>query len=98
MNNKMNTILERGKPFVFLWNEEKQTEARIFSVSESRGYQTGYCHKVFFYLVTYKNGLPEGYAPMTRDPRKHGLIEYWNTNNIAHKITDINLFNEWLTR
>jgi len=94
---KLNKILQ-GEMVAILDNPTSTTTARIYATKESRGGQTNYKHKTFFYLVIYKDGVAISYAGMSNDPRRKTMVKYWQEKGIEYKILKQNLFDELLRR
>jgi len=94
---KLNTILQ-GEIVAILNNPTSTNTARIYATKESRGYQTDYKHKTFFYLVIYKEGQPVRYTGLTNDPRRKTMVKYWQENRICCKIFNQRLFDELVQR
>jgi len=94
---KLNRIVEQGEIVAVLRNNGN--EARIYAVEESRGYQTQYQLKRFFYFVPLNNlGIPIYYQGITKDCRRHDFANRCKTQGTTVKIVNSNLFNEWLKR
>lgn len=65
-------------------------------LEESRGYQTNYKPKPFFYLVVYgENGLCKAIFPMTKDARRHTIQDWWKSIGIRYIIHSQELFDKW---
>jgi len=94
---KLNTILQ-GEIVAILDNPTSTTTARIYAIRQSRGYQTNYKPKRFYYLVVYKDGVAISYTGMSNDPRRKTMVKYWQEKGIEYKILKQNLFDELLKK
>lgn len=95
---KLNSLLMHGKTVVRLPKDDKGRSGEILAFTESRGYQTNYKYKNFFYFILYKNDEATDYKGITNITQKHTLIDHWREKGISYKIVDQELFDEFLNR
>lgn len=89
MTTKAQSIILNGQLVVQL------PEGGIYAVKESRGYQTDYKHKTFFYFVYSPRSKPVG---ITNDPRRHTMQEFWEEKKIPYRIVNQKLYEDLLAR
>jgi len=85
-------IFQTGTLVAILKSKETRREARIYAACESRGYQTKYLQKLFFFFVPYsKNGLPLSVKGITRNARRKNIPIYSNVT-----VCDQVLYNKFM--
>ncbi len=92
--NRLNSVLNRGTPFVFVSKSGKDTAARFYANQESRGYSTGYCQKTFFYLIRFKNEVPIDICGVGNLTERRTMRKYWDENGFDYNITDSTLWEQ----
>jgi hypothetical protein len=95
-------VLESGARVCEISHPDKpDRKAAIWALSSSRGYQTGYTSKRFFYLVKFEikaDGLAiaESIGGITKDSRRHTMQTYWRDNGFKALIFNADMFAEYL--
>jgi len=69
----------------------------FISIMESRGYQTGYRHKRYFWLVLIKDNRIIEVTGISRAGYP-GIIDKWNEKDLTYIIYNKKLFNIWIKR
>ena len=92
--NRMNRVLENGQIIALMDGGDGFT-GRIYRMSESRGYQTKFCCKYFFYIVTFKNSVPCGVQGVTRDSRRKTFLDHAKKQGISVNIIQPDIFEAW---
>ncbi len=82
---------------VKLTNEASKTDyAEIWLCEQSRGYQTGYKHKPFLYLICYKEHICISIHGMTGYAKKKKIVDYWESKGITYKVHNQLLFDKYI--
>ena len=92
--NRMNRVLENGQIIALMDGDDGFT-GRIYRTKESRGYQTGFQLKHFFYIITFKDSIPSGLEGVTRDTRRKTILKHAKEQNISINIVQPDVFKEW---
>ncbi len=92
---KTKSVLRNGRCIARVIGEKGQAE--FWKNYESRGYQTGFQPKEFFYIVTgFERGQLQARG-IKHDPRLRGLLDFWNKMKFHFEILDNGAFNEMTT-
>ena len=86
----INRLFQTGILVAILDSKESPGKvARIYAAPESRGYQTKYQPKMFYWFVPYSsNGLPSGIMGITRDARRKNIVKFSNVTILDAKLWD----------
>jgi len=96
MDNKLNRILEKGRIFAILENPAMpESTLRLYQFKESRGFQTNYRYKPFYFSVTIKNCLPASWSAITKDSRRKEFIARCEKQGTKVIITNAEIFDQW---
>jgi len=89
----INRLFQQGTLVANLISKQTKELARIYACDESRGYQTDYRQRRFFFFVPYKNSLPSGVIRgITKDTRRKNITQYSEVT-----IIDDNLWQEFIS-
>lgn len=90
-------VLRNGQIVLIMSGIDKpKFTGRLYKTSESRGYKTNFEMKHFFYVVSFKNGIPIAIEGVTKDCRRKNILNHFKQNKINHQIINQESFNEWL--
>ncbi len=53
---------------------------RVYANTESRGYKTDFSPKLFFYAITFEQGLPCNIRGLGAVHKRRAMREYWNAH------------------
>lgn len=96
----LDKIYKRGDVVLIGKDTETNREIRLYSVMESRGAQTNFDLKEFFYVVGYKGKQVIMVAPTARgfQGRKNRDMYQWWQDNFLVMIEDEDALQRWLNR
>jgi len=92
---KLEQLRNNGK--IFCSVKYNDFVSYFISIMESRGYQTGYKHKRYFWLVLIKDNKIIEVTGISKAGYPE-IIDKWNKNNVTYTIYNQELFNAWIKR
>ncbi|MFW6225422.1 MAG: hypothetical protein ACOC3V_00520 [bacterium] len=96
--NKLKTV---GSLVLIGVNTSENSKIQLYSLDQSRGYQTNYGSKEFFYLVGYRNNnisiIPITSNKSLNGRTKKSLMDWWDKEFLLD-IVDQDALDRWLKR
>lgn len=95
--DKLKFVLNRGQIVLTMTKtDEIGVTARLYRNSESRGYQTDFQLRPFFYIISFHDGVPVWIEAVTKDARRKNIVKHLTEQSLDWQIVNQESFDLWV--